>query len=147
MPSRLRAPRVRFGLGLLAFLLAGGGPNHAVWTAAEAVPAGDAAAETEASLPRFSPPEDSTVIRRASVRHPEAPERGRTGVLTYLVQPGDTASSIAQRFGLTAETILWGNENLSTAAGNLQVGLGLNILPVDGVLHTVRPGDTLENLH
>ena len=69
-----------------------------------------------------------------------------TGVLTYLVQPGDTASSIAQRFGLTAETILWGNEDLSTAAGNLQVGLELNILPVDGVLHTVRPGETLETL-
>ena len=62
------------------------------------------------------------------------------------MQPGDTASSIAQRFGLTAETILWGNENLSTAAGNLQVGLELNILPVDGVLHTVRPGETLETL-
>jgi murein DD-endopeptidase MepM/ murein hydrolase activator NlpD len=146
MTSRLRVPRIRFGLGLLAFLLAGGGPNHVAWTAAEAVPAGTPAAETAASLPRFSPPKDSTAIRRASVLHTEAPERGRTGVLTYLVQPGDTASSIAQRFGLTAETILWGNENLSTAAGNLQVGLELNILPVDGVLHTVREGDTLESL-
>ena len=146
MPSRLRVPRIRFGLGLLAFLLAGGGPNHGAWTAAEAVPAGGPAAETAASLPRFSPSKDSTAIRRASVLHTEAPERGRTGVLTYLVQPGDTASSIAQRFGLTAETILWGNENLSTAAGNLQVGLELNILPVDGVLHTVRPGETLETL-
>ena len=146
MPSRLRVPRLRVGLGLLAFLLVGGGPNHAAWTAAEAVPAGGPAAETAASLPRFSPSKDSTAIRRASVLHTEAPERGRTAVLTYLVQPGDTASSIAQRFGLTAETILWGNENLSTAAGNLQVGLELNILPVDGVLHTVRPGETLETL-
>ncbi len=146
MPSRLRVPRIRFGLGLLAFLLVGGGPNHVAWTAAEAVPAGDPAAVTAATLPTFSPPKDSTAIRRAAVLHTEAPERGRTGVLTYLVQPGDTASSIAQRFGLTPETILWGNENLSTAAGNLQVGLELNILPVDGVLHTVREGDTLATL-
>jgi len=146
MPSRLRVPRIRFGLGLLAFLLAGGGPNHGAWTAAEAVPAGGPAAEMAASLPRFSPSKDSTAIRRASVLHTEAPERGRTGVLTYLVQPGDTASSIAQRFGLTPETILWGNQGLSTDAGNLQVGLELNILPIDGVLHTVREGDTLATL-
>jgi len=40
---------------------------------------------------------------------------------------------------------LWGNEWLSKA-GILQIGDTLSILPVDGVLHTVREGDTLEAL-
>ena len=63
----------------------------------------------------------------------------------YKVQPGDSLWSIAQQFDLKPETILWGNEWLSSA-GILQIGDTLSILPVDGVLHTVKDGDTLEAL-
>src|SRR3972149_509889 len=64
----------------------------------------------------------------------------------YKVQPGDSLSSIAKQFDLQPETILWGNEGLSAEAGNLKIGMSLSILPVDGVLHTVQEGDTLERL-
>jgi hypothetical protein len=47
---------------------------------------------------------------------------------------------------LEPETILWGNEKLNGAAGILKIGDTLKILPVDGVLHTVKDGDTLEML-
>ncbi len=67
-------------------------------------------------------------------------------IMTYTVQAGDTPSSIAARFELKPETILWGNPDLSADAGSLQVGQVLNILPVDGVLHTVTPTDTLESI-
>ena len=73
MPARLRVPRFRVGLGLLAFLLVGGGPNHAALTAVEDTPGGDPAVETVASLPTFSPQKDFTTIRRASLLHTEAP--------------------------------------------------------------------------
>jgi murein DD-endopeptidase MepM/ murein hydrolase activator NlpD len=64
----------------------------------------------------------------------------------YTVQAGDTPSSIAAKFNLKPETILWGNPGLSNDAGTLQVGQVLNILPVDGVLHIVADGETLEGI-
>jgi len=66
-------------------------------------------------------------------------------VTEYTVKSGDSLWSIAQQFDLKPETILWGNEWLS-AVGILQIGDTLSILPVDGVLHTVQDGDTLETL-
>ncbi|MEK7649067.1 MAG: peptidoglycan DD-metalloendopeptidase family protein [Patescibacteria group bacterium] len=60
---------------------------------------------------------------------------------TYTIQPGDTASSIAARFNLSLNSILWAN-NLN-ATSRLTVGQKLTILPVDGVLHRVKRGDTI----
>ena len=65
---------------------------------------------------------------------------------SYTVEKGDTPSGIATRFGIKAETILGGNEFLSQESSLLQVGVILTILPIDGVLHLVQPGDTLESL-
>lgn len=66
--------------------------------------------------------------------------------ITYTVEAGDTAFRIAQKFGINEETILGGNPILSNDAGILQVGAVLNILPVNGVLHEVQDGETLESL-
>jgi LysM repeat protein len=97
-------------------------------------------------LPSFLASEDASRLRRTSLVHTDQPERGRLSVLQYSVQRGDTAWSIATQFGLQPETILWGNEELSAEAGSLQVGQTLDISPVDGVLHTVQEGDTLDRL-
>ena len=67
-------------------------------------------------------------------------------LMRYTVQNGDTPSSIAAKFHLKPETILWGNPGLSSDSGALQVGQVLNILPVDGVLHVVAEGETLEGI-
>jgi murein DD-endopeptidase MepM/ murein hydrolase activator NlpD len=74
------------------------------------------------------------------------PERPSYKIVEYTVQGGDSAWSIAQKFDLQPETILWGNEGLSASAGSLKTGATLKILPVDGVLHTAQEGDTLEHL-
>ena len=66
-------------------------------------------------------------------------------ITEYTVKSGDSLWSIAQQFDLKPETILWGNQWLSSA-GILQIGDILSVLPVDGVLHTVQDGDTLETL-
>ena len=66
-------------------------------------------------------------------------------ITEYTAQSGDSLWSIAQRFDLGPETILWGNEWLSSI-GVLQIGDTLKIMPTDGVSHTVQEGDTLETL-
>lgn len=66
-------------------------------------------------------------------------------ITEYTVKNGDSLWSIGQQFNLKPETILWGNEWLSNA-GVLQIDDILKILPVDGVLHIVQEGDTLERL-
>lgn len=66
--------------------------------------------------------------------------------ITYTVQAGDTAIRIAERFGIQEETILGGNAFLSTDAGQLMAGTTIVILPIDGVLHDVVEGDTIEGL-
>jgi LysM repeat protein len=98
------------------------------------------------ALPPFELVDHTSGLRRSALLHTDIPERERVSVLRYSVQPGDTAWSIAEKFDLAPETILWGNEGLSTEAASLQIGLELKILPVDGVLHTVQEGDTLEQL-
>lgn len=94
------------------------------------------------SLPRS----ESGGIAREIQLHTYIPDRPSNEIILYTVQPGESPSSIAKQFGLKPETILWGNEGMSAEAGNLKIGMKLNILPVDGVLHTVKEADTLEQL-
>lgn len=68
----------------------------------------------------------------------------RTEVITYVVQAGDIVGSIAQRFGVSSDSIVWANTKLEGNPDLLQIGQVLLIPPVSGVLHTVQKGDTLE---
>jgi murein DD-endopeptidase MepM/ murein hydrolase activator NlpD len=65
-------------------------------------------------------------------------------VSRYLVEQGDTAGSIAEKFGVSSETILWANGLTANTA--LKPGQELIILPVSGALHLVRPNDTLSEI-
>lgn len=66
--------------------------------------------------------------------------------ITYRVERGDTPNGIADKFGIQATTLLGGNPQLSQESSLLQTGVDLIILPIDGVLHDVQPGDTLESI-
>jgi len=68
----------------------------------------------------------------------------RTEIVNYAVQTGDTVSTIAQKFNITVNTILWAN-NLS-AFSLIRPGDNLVILPYSGVLHTIRSGETLSKI-
>ncbi|MEO0131087.1 MAG: LysM peptidoglycan-binding domain-containing protein [candidate division WOR-3 bacterium] len=61
--------------------------------------------------------------------------------IEYVVQPGDTLSTIAEKFGIKTQTVLWAN-NLDYLSV-IQPGDKLTIPPEDGVLYTVKAGDTL----
>jgi len=98
------------------------------------------------TLPPFrSRTEDRSITRFAQLST-EQVDRSAIRATKYAIQEGDTAWAIAQKFGLKIESILWGNEGMSSNAGGLTIGQEINILPVDGVLHTVKEGDTLERV-
>lgn len=75
-----------------------------------------------------------------------APNAGGRAVVPfeYVVEPGDSLKSIAARFGISLQTLLSINDLADP--DTLPIGTRLLILPVDGVLHTVRPGDTVVSI-
>lgn len=65
-------------------------------------------------------------------------------ILEYSVEPKDSLWSIADKFGISIDTILWAN-NL-TKSSVLKEGQRLVILPVSGVLYHVKNGDTISKI-
>jgi murein DD-endopeptidase MepM/ murein hydrolase activator NlpD len=65
-------------------------------------------------------------------------------ITEYRVQEGDTVSSIAQKFGVTMDTIIW--ENSLKSVNSIKVGQILRILPVTGVRHIVKRGETIYSI-
>lgn len=68
-------------------------------------------------------------------------QRPRESTIDYVVQSGDTVSTIAAQFGISVNTILW--ENNLSAYSLIRPGNKLAILPMTGVTHSVKRGDTL----
>ena len=64
-------------------------------------------------------------------------------VTNYTVVDGDTVASIANKFGISQDTVRWAN-NLS--GDKIKVGDSLKILPVTGIAHTVVKGDTVYSI-
>jgi murein DD-endopeptidase MepM/ murein hydrolase activator NlpD len=88
----------------------------------------------------------SRVVTRLAQPHTIIPQRPRLGVVTYIVQAGDTVQSIAQFFGLQPTTIMWSDSAIEDAPDLLQIGQEVTILPLDGAYHEVAEGDTLETI-
>lgn len=70
-------------------------------------------------------------------------EKPRDQVIIYKVQKGDTLGAIAEKFGISVDTIKWAN-NLRTE--RLSLDQELKIPPVTGLVHKVKPGDTIYNI-
>lgn len=68
----------------------------------------------------------------------------RTATEEYEVQEGDVLGSIAEKFGLKLNTVLWAN-NL-TYRSTIRPGQKLVILPTDGVVYSVKKGDTVSSI-
>lgn len=68
-------------------------------------------------------------------------EISRTKMVEYTVQSGDVIGRIAEKFGVSANTILW--ENNLTWNSTIRPGQTLRILQDSGINHEVVSGDTV----
>jgi murein DD-endopeptidase MepM/ murein hydrolase activator NlpD len=66
-------------------------------------------------------------------------------VIEHEVKDGETVASIAELYNLQANTIIWLN-NLDEKKPVIKPGQKLKILPIDGVLHTVKRGETIYSI-
>lgn len=64
-------------------------------------------------------------------------------IAEYVVGEGDSLWAIADKFGISLDTILWAN-NLKSLL--IQPGQKLLIPPVSGVIHLVKEGETISGL-
>ena len=65
-------------------------------------------------------------------------------IRVYTVREGDSLSQVADMFGVTTNTIMWAND--LTKATAIQPGDSLVILPIAGVRHVVKKGDTMSTI-
>lgn len=63
----------------------------------------------------------------------------------YVVQPGDTLTSVAIRFSISSLSIIWNNAD-KVINDQLTAGDQLNIPAVDGILYTLKQGETLSEV-
>lgn len=65
----------------------------------------------------------------------------RQETISYVVQTGDTLSTIAHSYNLTSQTLVWANG--MSDKDFIKPGQTLKIPPVEGYLYTVKKGDSL----
>ncbi len=65
-------------------------------------------------------------------------------ISTYEVVKGDTIASLVKKFGISELTIRWAND--MKQSDTLAVGSTIDILPVTGIVYTVRDGDTIQKI-
>jgi len=71
-------------------------------------------------------------------------EKPRDKIVIHEVLGGETVSSIAQKYGISSDTIIW--QNNMTSANDLSMGQKLEILPVSGTSHMVSAGETIYSI-
>lgn len=65
-------------------------------------------------------------------------------ISVYVVREGDTLSQIAEMFSVSINTIRWAND--MTGKSTIHPGQTLVILPVTGIRHIVKKGDTVKSI-
>ena len=71
-------------------------------------------------------------------------DKMRDRVVEYEVHDGDTVSTIANKFDISEETLLWQND--LTSKSTIKPGQTLEVLPITGVAHKVAKGDTVYSI-
>ena len=107
----------------------------------------DPSTEAIANMPYFEVEVDDSYL----IRYPEprtiAPTRPRSVPVKYTVDTGDAVFSIAQKFNISPETLLWSNYDvLKDDPHSISPGQELIIPPTNDILYEWHEGDTLENI-
>ena len=64
-------------------------------------------------------------------------------ISVYVAKKTDTLASVAKLYGVTPNTIVWANDLKDRKITEGQI---LTILPVSGIRHIIKKGDTLKNI-
>lgn len=89
---------------------------------------------------------ETSSLTRSVIPNTLVTDSSRQEIQVYTVKSGDTVLAIAAKFGLQPETIMWANSQIEQDPDRLSVGDQINILPVNGILHLVKQGETLSTL-
>jgi len=91
----------------------------------------------------FEPFPNGPILGGFGDTHTNVSQKPRSEIIDYKVENGDTLSGIAAKFNITTDTIKWAND---LSSDNIKPGQTLKILPVTGVSHIVKSGDTLASV-
>lgn len=98
-------------------------------------------------MPTFEAAHDESFIYRVPETNTIAPTKPRTEPVIYEVESGDAVFSIASKYNITPETLLWSNYDvLQDDPHSLRIGQELIIPPTNGILYEWEEGNTLENV-
>lgn len=97
----------------------------------------------ENALRISSPATQQSIIVGADVFQTDISQKPRDKVIEYAVGKGDTLSTIAEKFGISVETIRWANDLTNDS---ISVNDTLKILPVTGIAYKVEKGDTVYSI-
>lgn len=129
--GKFAAPFIHSGMGgivVLGIILAP--------VIANSLPSGNTFAQT---------PPPSAVLSSATEAQSEIQtnisDKPRSEILEYKIEEGDTISGIAQKFGISIDTIRWVNDLESITS--IKPGQVIKVPPVSGVVHKVKKGDTV----
>lgn len=86
-------------------------------------------------------PADTAVVAKPQVVATSQKSVG--DIKEYLSVAGDTVASVAAKFGVTSNSVRWSNE---LTVENIPAGKTLIIPPVDGMVYTVKSGDTVDTI-
>lgn len=110
-----------------------------------------ATAAARVALTTTAPPACATCAVSAGQDQPQVPvvpswavlplSPLRRGIVVHTVQEGDRLFDLAERYGVSVDTLRWSNEIANP--DHLVPGQKLRVLPVSGVLHRLGPDETL----
>jgi len=84
---------------------------------------------------------DTSVVSKPQIVYTAL--KSRYDIQDYVVQSGDTVASIAQKFGITSNSVQWSN---NITGSTVNAGAKLVIPPMNGIVYTVQSGDTVQSL-
>jgi surface antigen len=93
-------------------------------------------------VPLSNSSQNQSIIASASTSNPQKDPEEDGGIKMYIVEQGDTLSSIAVKNKVSMNTLLWAND--ISNVDSIMPGDTLFILPVSGIQYVVKKGDNID---
>lgn len=87
------------------------------------------------------PPSDTSILAKPQLVALSG--KSRQDIIHYKTRPGDTVASLSKKFKVSADSIRWSN---NVSGNTLTSGIKMAIPPVNGIVYTVKSGDTPASL-